>query len=61
MNKFMFALENLLTTAGLGYKAVVNRSQDVIKNKVMFYQAIDNNSTNYFQRNGNKKTSNRRK
>lgn len=61
MNKFMFAIENFINTAGLGFKAVVTRNQDAIRNRVVLYHTIDSNESNYFLRNSNKKTSNRRK
>lgn len=61
MNKFMFAIENFINTAGLGYKAVVNRNQDAIRDRVVLYHTINSNESNYFLRNSNKKTSNRRK
>ena len=41
MNKFMFAIENIITTINTGRKALLNRSQDMIKDRVIFYHTID--------------------
>lgn len=47
MNKFMFAIENIITTVNIGRKAILNRSQNIIKNSVIFYHTIDKPITKF--------------
>jgi len=47
MNKFMFAIENIITTINAGGKAILNRSQNIIKNRVIFFHTIDEPVTKF--------------
>lgn len=47
MNRFMFAAENFMRTVGVGYRAVINRSQEKIKNAAIFDHSMESGSTYY--------------
>lgn len=61
MNKFMFALENLMVITATGCKAVLERSNNIIKDKAVLCHTITSNEPNYFMKEAEKRTSNRRK
>ena len=47
MNRFMFAIENFMRNVGAGYRAIINRNQDRIKNAVIFDYNIEKTSKKY--------------
>lgn len=48
MNKFMFAVENIITALGKGTSTIINRKNEKISRSLMLYHTINPNSPNYF-------------
>lgn len=47
MNKFMFAIENIIKTMNKGKKAILYRNQNKIINRVIFYNTLAKQTTKY--------------
>lgn len=46
MKNIMFCVDNIIKTINIGYKSVISRQHDKVKNSVVLYSNIDkNNST----------------
>ncbi len=60
MNKLMFAINNLINIINIGYKGIINRNQDFIKGRVIFYHDIDKNSTYYYDKTSKKDNKHRK-
>lgn len=43
MQNLLFYLDNVIIMIGKGYSAVLNHSQEKIKNSAIFYSNIENN------------------
>ncbi len=61
MNKLMFAINNFVNIINIGYKGIINRNQDLIKDKIIFYQDIDKSTTYFYNKNINRKNNKHRK
>ena len=61
MNKLMIAINNFVNIINIGYKGIINRNQDLIKDKIIFYLYIDKSTTYFYIKNINKKNNKHRK
>ena len=61
MNKIMIAINNFVNIINIGYKGIINRNQDLIKDKIIFYQDIDKSTTYFYNKNKKKKNNKHRK